>query len=157
MKIVIAEDEILNQRLTLTLLRRLGHQVHCVSNGRDLVDYLAHDHPDVAFIDIHMPTMNGIEAAREIVRRWRPSLRPLLIALSATGDEQEIADCLSSGMGGFLRKPVTAHTLQESFNSLMERQRQRTEKPLRRFPQPQPAQRISESPSLVSGEGFSLA
>lgn len=126
MKIVVADDEILNQRLLATLLRRLGHQVHCVSNGRELVDYLGHEQADLAFVDIHMPELDGLNAAREIVRRWKPTVRPVLIVLSASVDPQEVHDCLLAGMDGFLHKPAGAHDLQEVIDTWMRRRRQKS-------------------------------
>ncbi len=136
MKIVVAEDEILNQRLAMMLLLRLGHHVHCVSNGRELVDYLGHEQADLAFVDIHMPELDGLNAAREIVRRWKPTVRPVLIGLSASVDPQEVHDCLLAGMDGFLRKPAGAHELQEVIDTWMWRRRNMATTQWHRLPGP---------------------
>lgn len=123
MKIIVADDEPLNQKLAAVMFRRLGHSVKTVSNGRELVETLERETMEFAFMDIHMPVMGGIEATREIVRRWGPADRPIIIALTATADDNDRKECLAAGMDGFLSKPIRLQTLQETITHWSERRR----------------------------------
>lgn len=114
MRIVIADDEPTNRLLGVLMLRRLGHEVHAVTDGAELIRYLESDWADVAFIDVHMPIMDGIAAAREIIRRWGDLTRPVMIALTANDDARVRQVCIASGMDGYLLKPITLQIFRES-------------------------------------------
>lgn len=123
MKIVIADDEPSNQKVTSIMCRRLGHDVRTASNGLELLEAIGRENADLVFLDIHMPMMDGLESAREIVRRWDPGQRPILIALSATADDRMWWDCLRAGMDGFLSKPVRMEALRETIDTWTDRRR----------------------------------
>jgi len=111
LRILLAEDNVVNQKLAVIQLKRLGHSVVVASNGRQTLEALARDAYDAVFLDCQMPELDGYETAREIRRMEadrRFGSRPpaFLIALTAnamTGDRER---CLAAGMDEFLTKPL---------------------------------------------------
>jgi CheY-like chemotaxis protein/HPt (histidine-containing phosphotransfer) domain-containing protein len=111
LRLLLAEDNLVNQKLAVTQLRRLGHSVAVASNGRETLDVLQREAFDAVFLDCQMPELDGYETAREIRRLEadrKLGHRPpaFLIALTAnamTGDREK---CLAAGMDEFLTKPL---------------------------------------------------
>jgi signal transduction histidine kinase/HPt (histidine-containing phosphotransfer) domain-containing protein/ActR/RegA family two-component response regulator len=106
LEILVAEDNPVNQQVALGLLRRRGHRVDVVGNGRAAVEAVREHHYDVVLMDVNMPEMNGIEATREIRRLPGESGRVPIIALSASAMKEEIEQCMEAGMLGHLPKPI---------------------------------------------------
>jgi signal transduction histidine kinase/FixJ family two-component response regulator/HPt (histidine-containing phosphotransfer) domain-containing protein len=104
--ILLAEDNPVNQQVAVGLLTRRGHRVDVVGNGREAVHAVRVGRYDVVLMDVNMPEMDGIEAAREI--RQLPGDRGQLpiIALSASAMQEEIDQCLAAGMVTHLPKPI---------------------------------------------------
>ena len=96
----------MNQQVALGLLRRRGHRVDVVGNGRAAVEAVREHHYDVVLMDVNMPEMNGIEATREIRRLPGESGRVPIIALSASAMKEETDQCMEAGMLGHLPKPI---------------------------------------------------
>lgn len=115
LKILLAEDDTLIQRLTSYYLRRIGHVVDIASNGREALTKFRLQHYDVVLMDIQMPVMNGIEAAKEI-RKYETSLldkvKTIIIALTTSSNLQE---CFDAGMDGYAQKPFNL----EEINKLL--------------------------------------
>jgi len=114
LRILLAEDNIVNQRLAIRLLERRGHQVTTVGNGREAV--IAATDPDAQFdlvlMDVQMPELNGLEAAAAI-RRQEQGLgtRMPIIALTAHAMKGDRERCLEAGMDGYLSKPIAVDAL----------------------------------------------
>ena len=107
-RILVAEDNIVNQTIAVKMLERLGYQVQVVANGKLAVEALAREHYDLVFMDCQMPVMDGYEAARLI--RAAGTQVPI-VAMTAHAMKGADDDCLAAGMSGYLTKPFNAHEL----------------------------------------------
>jgi PAS domain S-box-containing protein len=118
-RVLLAEDNPVNALLTRELLRRRGHIVHEVTTGDAAVQAMKEDRFDLVLTDIHMPGMDGIEAARAIradeLAFGRP--RTPIIALTADALETGKQACKDAGMDGFLTKPVDPALLDQMFET----------------------------------------
>jgi signal transduction histidine kinase/ActR/RegA family two-component response regulator len=104
LRLLIAEDNPVNQRVASRMLQKLGYQADVVDNGRLAVDAASREAYDVIFMDVQMPELDGLEATRRI--KSRPGPGPWIIALTAHALEGDRKECLAAGMNDFLSKPV---------------------------------------------------
>ncbi len=113
MRILVAEDNLVNQHLILHVLQKLGYAPEVVDNGQEAVDRVALDHFDVILMDLQMPVVDGLEATRQI-RRNGALMRPVaIIALTADAQEEDRQLCLSAGMDDYMSKPIKLERLVE--------------------------------------------
>lgn len=106
MRILLAEDNITNQDLVITLLGKMGYKIDAVENGRKVLEMLERKKYDIILMDIQMPVMNGMEATKVICEKYPENERPKIIAITAnamTGDRERY---LSAGMVDYLPKPI---------------------------------------------------
>lgn len=106
LRILLAEDHSVNQRVALLMLSRLGYRADLASTGVEAVEKAEHRDYDVILMDVQMPEMDGHEATREIRRLLPAAQQPWIIALTANalaGDRQK---CLDAGMNDYLSKPI---------------------------------------------------
>jgi CheY-like chemotaxis protein len=120
LKILLAEDNPVNALLIRELLRRRGHRIQEVTTGGAAVAAMENDSFDLLLTDIHMPGMDGIEAARAIRAMEERDLRPRVAIVALTADALETGKraCQEAGMDGFLTKPVDPAELEEMFLAL---------------------------------------
>jgi PAS domain S-box-containing protein len=115
LKVLVAEDNIVNRKLVMTLLHKHGHKVKAVENGRAAVDAIASPRGgafDVVLMDLQMPEMSGFEATRAIRERETPDTQRLpIIALTAHAMQGDRERCLEAGMDGYLSKPIDVDEL----------------------------------------------
>jgi signal transduction histidine kinase/CheY-like chemotaxis protein/HPt (histidine-containing phosphotransfer) domain-containing protein len=114
LRILLAEDNTVNQKLALRLLERMGYRADVAGNGLEVLESLRRQSYDVVLMDVQMPEMDGLEAARLICTEYGREARPRLIAVTAnamTGDREE---CLQAGMDDYLSKPIRVNELQEA-------------------------------------------
>ncbi len=111
LRILLAEDNVVNQKVAVRLLSRMGYQVDVASNGREALTMLEHRLYDVVLMDVQMPEMDGVEATRHIRESWLPHEQPWVIAMTAYALEGAEAWCLSSGMDDYVSKPVRVEEL----------------------------------------------
>lgn len=102
-KILIAEDNLVNQRLTERLLFKLGYTIEIAANGREAVDAMKKNRFDLIFMDVQMPEMDGYEATRII--RQSDIAQPVIIAMTANAMPEDNQKCLDSGMDAYISKP----------------------------------------------------
>ncbi|MEQ8832315.1 MAG: response regulator [Alphaproteobacteria bacterium] len=110
--VLVVEDNMINQEIARTMLEQDGHIVEVASNGREAVDLLSGqgDLPDLVFMDIQMPEMDGVEATKAIRRIHDAEALPI-IALSANAFSDQQAEYLDAGMNGAISKPVQMEEL----------------------------------------------
>ena len=106
LKVLLAEDNIVNQRVALRLLERLGYRVDVAGNGLEVLQALERQSYDVVLMDVQMPEMDGLEASRQISKTFRPGKKPWIIAMTANAMEGDREACLAAGMNDYLCKPV---------------------------------------------------
>jgi PAS domain S-box-containing protein len=123
LRILLAEDNRINQLVTIRLLERLGHAVDIAADGKEAVERVASGTYDVVLMDVQMPEMDGIEATRAIRGRERDrGLRRVpIVALTARATENDRAQCLRAGMDGYLQKPFVRGTLIEAIAGVVDR------------------------------------
>jgi CheY-like chemotaxis protein len=115
LKVLVADDNALNQNLLRRLVVKLGHNVDVVSNGREAVEAIAQTPYDAVLMDVLMPEMDGLQAAEAICRRWTKGTRPRLIALTALAGPGDQDRCLKAGFDDYMIKPVHLEQLKEAF------------------------------------------
>ncbi len=104
LRLLIAEDNPVNQRVASRMLQKLGYQADVVENGRLAVEAAERQAYDVIFMDVQMPELDGLEATRRI--KARTGVSPWIIALTAHALDDDRQQCLAAGMNDFLSKPV---------------------------------------------------
>jgi two-component system sensor histidine kinase/response regulator len=120
MRVLIAEDNGVNQKLIAQLLQRRGHEVSVVENGRQAVDAVALGGYDLVLMDLQMPELDGLEATAAIRARERTTrLRVPIIALTAHAMEGDRQRCLDAQMDDYVAKPIKAAELYDALDSVM--------------------------------------
>ncbi|MDD1752024.1 MAG: response regulator, partial [Methanotrichaceae archaeon] len=112
MRILLAEDNLSSQKVTLQMLKKLGYRSDVVANGREVLEALERQRYDLILMDVRMPEMNGLEATRTIRQRW-PDKGPMIIAVTAYGLKGDRERCLEAGMDDYISKPVQLEDLGE--------------------------------------------
>jgi CheY-like chemotaxis protein len=116
LRVLLAEDNVVNQIIALHLLEHLGYQADLVSNGLEVLTALHHQRYDVVLMDMYMPEMDGTTAAQHICREWRIDRRPRIIAITANTEASDRLECQQAGMDGFLVKPICKKQLAEALD-----------------------------------------
>jgi PAS domain S-box-containing protein len=106
LRILLAEDNEINQDVVSQFLGRLGYQPDLAENGLAVLDALQHQHYDVVLMDVQMPEMDGLEATRRIRQDFPPDRQPRIIAVTANALRGERAACLTAGMDDYISKPI---------------------------------------------------
>ena len=125
LRILLAEDNLINQKVASRMLQRLGYQADIVNNGKEAVDAVFRNDYDVVLMDVHMPEMDGLEATIMIRSERKRSRRPYIIALTAAAMPDDEGRCMEAGMDDFITKPVRIPDL----INVLERYRLVTERP----------------------------
>jgi CheY-like chemotaxis protein len=111
LSILVAEDNPSNQKALVKMLERLGYRADAVADGCKVLQALETRSYDLVFMDIRMPEMDGITAAKEIRKLW-PNNGPKVIAITAFAMESDREKCLEAGMNDHIAKPVQKKDLE---------------------------------------------
>jgi PAS domain S-box-containing protein len=111
LRILLAEDNPINQKLALRLLAQMGYQADVAANGIEVLHALERQLYDVILMDVHMPEMDGLEATRAVCARWPAAQRPRIVAMTANAIQGNREMCLEAGMDDYLAKPIRVHEL----------------------------------------------
>jgi signal transduction histidine kinase/ligand-binding sensor domain-containing protein/CheY-like chemotaxis protein/HPt (histidine-containing phosphotransfer) domain-containing protein len=116
LRILVAEDNVVNQKVMLLLLQRLGYAADVAADGEETLAALRRQRYDVVLMDVQMPGMDGLEAARRIRDEWPAAERPRIIAVTANALREDRETCLSAGMDDYLSKPVLPEDLRAALS-----------------------------------------
>src|SRR6266536_3095313 len=111
LRILVSEDNVVNQQLALLLLGKLGYRADVTADGLAALQALEREPYDVVLMDVQMPTMDGLEATRRIHQRWPEGRWPHVIAATANAMQEEREACLAAGMDDYLPKPIRVEEL----------------------------------------------
>ena len=111
LRILLAEDNLINQKLGLRLLERMGYRADVAANGLEVLQSLRRQPYDVVLMDVQMPEMDGLEASRAIWSEWPAEQRPRIIAMTANVMPEDRQECLAAGMDDFIAKPIRVDEL----------------------------------------------
>ncbi|MEM9490948.1 MAG: ATP-binding protein, partial [Myxococcota bacterium] len=109
--ILLVEDNVVNQKMALLMLERLGYKADLAANGIEALEALLRQTYDLILLDIQMPEMDGYETATHIVASYEPERRPYIVAMTANATRSARERCLEVGMNAFLPKPVRLEEL----------------------------------------------
>ncbi len=110
LRILLAEDNAVNQKVARSMLKKIGYEADVAANGLEVLQALERQPYDVVLMDVQMPEMDGIEAARRIRERWHNG--PKIIAITAYALEGDRDRCLNAGMDDYISKPIKIEELQ---------------------------------------------
>lgn len=112
LRVLVAEDNPLNQKLILRVLSKLGYQPHLANDGQEVMDCMKKNVYDIILMDIQMPNMDGLQATKLVRQTY--GAKPLILALTANAMSDDKETCLKAGMNGYLSKPLKLELLVET-------------------------------------------
>jgi len=121
LRILLAEDNTINQKVALLMLERLGYRADVAANGLEVLDALRRQPYDVILMDMQMPEMDGLEATRRILAGFPAEIQPFIIAMTANAMRGDREQCLEAGMDDYISKPVEVKELIASLNRCLPR------------------------------------
>ena len=113
LRLLVADDNAINQMVALMLLNRLGYAADVAGNGLEVLKALEGKVSDLIFLDVRMPEMDGYEAARRVREKWAhdAATRPRIVAMTGNAMQGERERCLDAGMDDYISKPVRIEEL----------------------------------------------
>ncbi len=111
LRILLTEDNAVNQKLALRLLEKMGYRADVAGDGLEALQALERQPYDLVLMDVQMPEMDGLEATRRIVERWGDSERPWVVAMTAEAMQGDRERCLAAGMNDYVTKPIRIQEL----------------------------------------------
>ncbi len=114
LRILLAEDNRINQKVALRLLERLGYGADVAANGAEALEAMHRQHYDLVLMDMQMPEMDGLEATRRIRSEFPQEQQPRIVAMTANSMKSDRDQCIEAGMDDFVSKPVKWESLVEA-------------------------------------------
>jgi signal transduction histidine kinase/CheY-like chemotaxis protein len=114
LRILLAEDNLVNQRVALNMLGKMGHRITLATNGREALEQWRHGDFDLILMDVQMPEMTGLEAAMQIRREEAIGAHVPIVAMTASAMSEDRERCLAAGMDDFISKPVSYKAIEET-------------------------------------------
>jgi signal transduction histidine kinase/DNA-binding response OmpR family regulator len=114
LRVLVAEDNLVNQKVALAMLSHLGYRADLAADGVEAVEAVRRVPYDVVFMDLQMPELDGVGATKQILAEHPDGRRPRIVALTANAYEEDRDACLAAGMDDYVSKPLKADTLQEA-------------------------------------------
>ena len=111
LRILLAEDNVVNQKLAVRLLEKLGYRAGIAGNGIEAIEAIERQLYDLLLSDVQMPDMDGLEATRRILERWPEGERPWIVAMTAEAMSGDRERCLEAGMNDYITKPIRVEEL----------------------------------------------
>jgi signal transduction histidine kinase/DNA-binding response OmpR family regulator len=112
LRVLVAEDNGVNQKVALAMLRHLGYRADLAADGVEAVEAVRRVPYDVVFMDLQMPELDGIDATRQIIAEHPPGRRPRIVALTANAFDEDREHCIAAGMDDYVSKPLKTETLE---------------------------------------------
>jgi hypothetical protein len=113
LRILLAEDNLVNQRVAMSMLRKMGHRITLATNGLEAVEQWRGGDFDLIFMDVQMPEMTGMQAATQIRQEEAAGVHVPIVAMTASAMSEERDRCLAAGMDGFISKPVSYSVIED--------------------------------------------
>jgi CheY-like chemotaxis protein len=129
LRILLAEDNVINQKVALRLLGKIGYRADVAANGLEVLEALTRQGYDVVLMDIHMPEMDGLEATQLIRQRWPAKQQPNIIALTADALASNREHYLAQGIDDYISKPIRMDELTRALSRCYPLTIQRRETP----------------------------
>jgi signal transduction histidine kinase/HPt (histidine-containing phosphotransfer) domain-containing protein len=114
LRLLLADDNPINQKVGLSVLQKLGYRADVAANGLEVLKALEAKPYDILLLDVQMPEMDGLEAARQICKRWPADKRPKIIAMTGNALLGDREKCLEAGMDDYISKPVRIGEIQSA-------------------------------------------
>ena len=111
LRILLAEDNAVNQKLALRLLEKMGYRADVAGDGFEAIEALERQPYDLVLMDVQMPELDGLEATRRILERWTDGERPWIVAMTAEAMAGDRERCLAAGMNDYISKPIRVQEL----------------------------------------------
>jgi signal transduction histidine kinase/ActR/RegA family two-component response regulator len=121
LRILLAEDKLVNQKLALRLLSQMGYAADVAVNGRIALEAIKAKPYDLVLMDVRMPEMDGLEASRQIRSKWKAHERPRIVAMTANAMQGDRESCLAAGMDDDVTKPIRVEALVQALLAASER------------------------------------
>jgi CheY-like chemotaxis protein len=117
LRILLAEDNLVNQRVAMTMLRKMGHRITLATNGLEAVEQWRQGDFDLILMDVQMPEMTGLQAAKQIRREEATGAHLPIIAMTASAMSEDRERCLAAGMDDFISKPVSYKVIEQMISA----------------------------------------
>jgi signal transduction histidine kinase/DNA-binding response OmpR family regulator len=111
LRILLAEDNAVNQKLALRILERMGYRADVAANGLEVIQALKRQSYDLILMDVQMPEMDGLEATRRVRATFAPARQPRIVAMTANALQGDREECLAAGMDDYVSKPIQVKEL----------------------------------------------
>jgi CheY-like chemotaxis protein len=118
LRILLAEDNAVNQKVALLILENLGYTADVAVNGFEVIEALERRRYDVVLMDVQMPELDGLDASRLICERWPAAERPRIVAMTANAMQDDRDACAAAGMDDYVAKPIRPEVLVEALRKV---------------------------------------